>query len=64
MYYSDYTEDALQELANSVSGFRKAPLAPWVIFDNTAHGFAAANAARLQSLLEPAGAKKTTAVTR
>lgn len=51
IYYSDYDEAALQALADAVrqaGGTRGA----WVIFDNTAHGFAVANAARLQALLD------------
>lgn len=54
MYYSQYGDEALQALARDVAGFSKAPLAPWVIFDNTAHGFAITDAARLQDLLEAA----------
>ena len=51
MYYSDYPESALQELASSVRARAPAGTQRLVIFDNTAHGFAAANAARLQELL-------------
>ncbi|RZA12933.1 MAG: DUF72 domain-containing protein, partial [Lysobacteraceae bacterium] len=50
VYYSDYPEDRLQALARSVSRVPKRQPA-WVIFDNTAHGYAVANAARLQELL-------------
>lgn len=51
IYYSDYDEAALQALAGAVRAARARQ--PWVIFDNTAHGFAVANAARLQALLAP-----------
>lgn len=49
MYYSDYAEPALAGLAARL----KQPghdTPPWAIFDNTAHGFAIANAVRLQEL--------------
>ena len=51
MYYSDYSEAALLELAAAVR--RPAPRGArrLVVFDNTAHAFATANAARLQQLL-------------
>lgn len=48
MYYSDYDDAALEALAAQV---RHARGPRWVIFDNTAHGFAVANAARLQERL-------------
>jgi uncharacterized protein YecE (DUF72 family) len=48
MYYSDYGETALVGLADQMGAVAASP--PWVIFDNTAHGFAVANAARLQEL--------------
>ena len=48
MYYSDYDDAALDVLAAQV---RHARGPRWVIFDNTAHGFAVANAARLQERL-------------
>jgi len=60
MYYSAYSEAALNALATELAAQRSGTR--WVIFDNTAHGFAVANAARLQdllggtSLLEPAHA--------
>ncbi|NDK38416.1 DUF72 domain-containing protein [Pseudoxanthomonas gei] len=57
MYYSDYTQPALAELASQVDLYRKRPTSPWVIFDNTTHGFAAANAAALQDLFRPGAAK-------
>ena len=51
MYYSDYSEAALLALAAQVR--RPAPRGArrLVVFDNTAHAFATANAARLQELL-------------
>ena len=53
MYYSDYGDAALASLAASVAGNRTGGR-PWVIFDNTAQGFAVPNAARLQDLLREA----------
>jgi uncharacterized protein YecE (DUF72 family) len=51
MYYSDYPEAALRELAASIRIPAPRGAQRLVVFDNTAHGFAAANAARLQALL-------------
>ncbi|MEO6518893.1 MAG: DUF72 domain-containing protein [Pseudoxanthomonas sp.] len=51
MYYSAYSSQALQVLARQVQTYRMNPRAPWLILDNTAHGFAVANAASLQNLL-------------
>jgi uncharacterized protein YecE (DUF72 family) len=51
MYYSDYPETALHALAESVRLRAPRGAQRLVVFDNTAHGFAAANAARLQQLL-------------
>ena len=51
MYYSSYSEDALAALADQVRGQLSKRVAAWVIFDNTAHGYATANAARLKTLL-------------
>ncbi|MEG2803437.1 DUF72 domain-containing protein [Stenotrophomonas sp.] len=51
MYYSDYDDAALADLAGQVAAGRIAGQAPWVIFDNTAHGFAIGNALRLQGLV-------------
>ncbi|MGY8563895.1 DUF72 domain-containing protein [Paracidovorax citrulli] len=48
VYYSDYDDAALNALAAQVQRVRGPR---WVIFDNTAHGFAVANAARLQEVL-------------
>ncbi|WP_262378552.1 DUF72 domain-containing protein [Luteimonas viscosa] len=50
-YYSAYTDDALAQLAAGVAAVRGTQ-APWVIFDNTAHGHAVDDAARFQSLVE------------
>lgn len=51
MYYSDYPDAALRALAESVRVPAPRGTQRLVVFDNTAHGFAAANAARLQQLL-------------
>lgn len=53
MYYSDYGEAALASLAASVAR-NSTGGRTWVIFDNTAHGFAVPNAARLQDLVREA----------
>lgn len=50
MYYSNYEDATLKALATQVRQQRGGNGAPWVIFDNTAHGFAPANALRLQEL--------------
>lgn len=50
MYYSDYPDAALADLAAQVVHQPGKAQAPWVIFDNTAHGFAIANALRLKEL--------------
>lgn len=51
MYYSDYTDAALANLAAHVVQHPGQAQAPWVIFDNTAHGFAIANALRLKEIV-------------
>ncbi|WP_305805142.1 DUF72 domain-containing protein [Stenotrophomonas sp. YIM B06876] len=51
MYYSDYPDTALGALAKRVMQAQNAGQNPWVIFDNTAAGYAVANALRLQQLL-------------
>lgn len=56
MYYSAYDDAALASLADSASRTGLAG-APWIVFDNTAQGFAVPNAARLQELLHPAREK-------
>ncbi len=49
-YYSAYQDIALKTLAGEVR--QRAPgIRPWVMFDNTAHGFATENALRLVELL-------------
>ncbi|WP_024869340.1 DUF72 domain-containing protein [Pseudoxanthomonas suwonensis] len=50
IYYSEYGEEALRGLAARVAATRTRA-SPWVIFDNTAHGFAVADAAKLQGML-------------
>jgi uncharacterized protein YecE (DUF72 family) len=57
MYYSDYGEAALAALAANVASSRAAT-SPWIVFDNTAHGFATSNAARLQEMLGTRAARK------
>lgn len=47
MYYDGYSDAQLEVLARQVGGKRGA----WVIFDNTAHGHATANALALRSML-------------
>lgn len=51
IYYSAYDEPALQALAAQVRASQAGRGQNWVIFDNTAHGHAIPNAARLQALL-------------
>jgi uncharacterized protein YecE (DUF72 family) len=51
MYYSDYPDAALANLAAHVVQHPGQAQAPWVIFDNTAHGFAIANALRLKEIV-------------
>jgi len=53
MYYSSYSEEALAALASDVRAQLKRRVSAWVVFDNTAHGQAAANAARLKAILQP-----------
>lgn len=48
MYYSDYNQEFLSALAARVRGAENA----WVIFDNTAHGYAFPNALCLRQLVE------------
>ena len=52
IYYSEYPDEALQELARAVAAHGPPTGRTWVIFDNTAHGFAVNDALRLQALLE------------
>ena len=51
MYYSSYEEGRLAALAGAVRARAPRGTQRMVVFDNTAHGFAAANAARLGQLL-------------
>lgn len=57
MYYSSYDESALAKLASQLAAVNPS-IPTWVIFDNTAHGHATADAARLQARLAPARARK------
>ena len=58
MYYSNYTDAALIELASTVRIETPDNIAPWIIFDNTANGHATTNAIQLQSLLGTASDHK------
>lgn len=51
MYYSDYDEKTLQNFAAEIVEQTPGGTTAWIIFDNTAHGFATPNAARLQDIL-------------
>lgn len=51
MYYSDYDENTLRSLAGEIIEQTPEGTDAWIIFDNTALGFATPNAARLQDLL-------------
>jgi len=51
MYYSSYGDDFLAGLAGRISDRKRSSPATWVVFDNTAHGHALGDAARLQDLL-------------
>jgi uncharacterized protein YecE (DUF72 family) len=51
MYYSDYPDAALRALATQVRARAPRGTRRLAVFDNTAHAFATANAARLQELL-------------
>lgn len=64
MYYSDYAEHRLGELAVEVVERTPAGADAWIIFDNTAHGFATPNAARLQRLLLDIRTPAKVAITR
>lgn len=50
IYYSDYSSERLAEVAANLT---EAPVESWCIFDNTALGFATANALDLRRLLSP-----------
>lgn len=51
MYYSRYDDAALQALASALLQAARARAPAWCIFDNTAHGHAVDDAARLQEML-------------
>jgi uncharacterized protein YecE (DUF72 family) len=51
MYYSAYDDAALRPLAQALARDARPRAPAWCIFDNTAHGHAMADAARLQALL-------------
>ena len=52
MYYSAYDDQALRALAVDVEAATPAKAEAWIIFDNTAHGHATADAARLRQMLQ------------
>lgn len=56
MYFSAYGREALEQLAAAVRVHRASQR--WVVFDNTAHGHAAADAACLQELQPAARGKR------
>lgn len=51
MYYSDYDDAALAQMAQLLRAARDGGAACWCMFDNTVLGFATANALTLQRLL-------------
>ena len=51
MYYSRYEDDALRHLARAILREGRARAPSWCMFDNTAHGHAIADAARLQDFV-------------
>lgn len=51
MYYSAYGDAALRSLAHGLVEAATTRAPAWCLFDNTAHGHAMADAARLQALL-------------
>ena len=55
IYYSEYGDAAVAELAAQVRVRGSARTRTWVIFDNTAHGFAIPDAVRLQRWADEAG---------
>jgi uncharacterized protein YecE (DUF72 family) len=48
MYYSRYDDNALERLAHALVSAGRARAPSWCLLDNTAHGHAVADAARLQ----------------
>lgn len=60
IYYSEYPDMALHALATEVRAFGDGGSRPWVIFDNTAHGFAVSDALRLKAMFAAACAPQGT----
>ena len=58
VYYSAYDDDALRSLAGAM---RSARGTRWAIFDNTAHGHAVTDAARLQAMTKATSTRRTSA---
>lgn len=58
MYYSAYDDAALQALAGGLAGEGTARAPAWCILDNTAHGHAMADAARLQEFVARPGRQR------
>ncbi|MET0656380.1 MAG: DUF72 domain-containing protein [Pseudoxanthomonas sp.] len=58
VYYSEYADDALRELARVAIAVARPRATPWIIFDNTAHGHSTANAARLRELVSAPATRK------
>lgn len=54
MYYSSYADASLRALTQALIARATACAPAWCLFDNTAHGHAMADAARLQDLLAAA----------
>lgn len=52
IYYSDYDDERLAALAETLRAHARRGRAAWCIFDNTAHGHAVENALRLKEMLE------------
>ncbi|MCU1761184.1 DUF72 domain-containing protein [Pseudomonas sp. 14P_8.1_Bac3] len=52
IYYSDYDQQRLEALARQVRNAEHTSAVSWCIFDNTAGGFAVANALTLQEILD------------
>lgn len=55
MYYSRYDDDALERLAHALVREGRARAPSWCLLDNTAHGHAVADAARLQDAVSEVG---------
>lgn len=54
MYYSAYGDAAIVRLGQRMREAPRSGVRSWVVFDNTAHGHAVADAARLQAVVGPA----------